>query len=170
MPEEKERMNQNSDLHDLFMAILGGFAFLMLILTPYVIGEPAANYPFYKGPEIFPIIILSIMTLSSLPAYYRLLRGKAKEKRWYLDGKGFPLLPLKILLTLIFVFLIGFIYIGLELACLLFFVTAMYLIGYRLWWKLFLYPVFYTLFILILFKYMLDIYFPEPMILSLWGG
>jgi len=170
MPEEKERMNQNSALHDLFMAILGGFAFLMLILIPYIIGEPAANYPFYKGPKIFPIIILSIMTLSSLPAYYRLLRVQDKEKRWYLDGKGFPLLPLKILLTLIIVFLIGFIYIGLELACFLFFIAAMYLIGYRLWWKLILYPTIYTLFILALFKYMLDIYFPEPLILSLWGG
>jgi len=170
MPEEKERINHNSALHDLFMAILGCFAFLMLILTPYLIGEPAANYPFYKGPEIFPIIILSIMTISSLPAFYRLIILKEKEKRWYLDGKGFPILPLKILLTLILIFLIGFIYIGLELSCFLFFITAMYLIGCRLWWKLILYPTIYTTFILVLFKYMLDIYFPEPLIFSLWGG
>ncbi len=170
MSEEKIKINQKSAFHDLFMAILGAFALLMLILIPYEIGETAANYPFYKGPHIFPAIILSVMTLSSLPACYRLILKKEKDRRWYLDGKGFPLLPLKIFTTLIIIFLFGFIFIGIDLACFLFFIVAMYLIGYRKWWKLLLYSVIYTLFILILFKYSLDIYFPEPLIFSLWSS
>lgn len=170
MSDEKVKINRDSAFHDLFMATLGAFALLMLILTPYLIGEPAANYPFYKGPNIFPMIVLSVMAFSSLPAYFRLIRPKEKDKRWFLDGKGFPILPFKIFVSLIIIFLFGFIFIGIEMACFLFFITAMYLIGYRQWRKLLLYSAIYTLFIFILFKYMLDIYFPEPLIFSVWGG
>lgn len=161
---------QKSSYHDLFMAILGGFAIFLLISIPISIEEPAADYPFYKGPAIFPIIILSVMCLSALPSFYRLLLKIKSREQWHLDGKGFPTLPVKIFLLLIVVFLSGFICIGLELACFLFFLVAMIFIGYRTWWKLILYPGLYTVFIVILFKYLLDIYFPEPLIYHLWGG
>lgn len=170
MQEEKEMIKKDSALHDLFMTILGAFALIVVISLPYTIGEPAADYPFYKGPAIFPMIILSVMVFSSLPACFRLLTGSRDSKKWTLDGKGFPQLPLKIFVALIFIFLIGFIYIGLELASFLFFGVAMYLIGYRLWWKLLLYSALYTGFILVLFKYLLDIYFPDPILFSIIGG
>ena len=173
MTEEKNPHRhpvQNSAYHDLFMAILGGFAIFLLISIPISIEEPAADYPFYKGPSIFPIIILSVMSLSALPSFYRLIRKIKSRERWYLDGRGFPALPVKIFLLLVVVFLLGFIWIGLELACFLFFLAAMIVVGYRSWWKLCLYSLIYTVFIIVLFKYLLDIYFPEPLIYRLWGG
>jgi hypothetical protein len=166
--EKKGSINQESAYHDLFMAILGGLAFLLLISIPWSIDEPAAHYPFYKGPTIFPIIILSVMFLTSLPSYFRLM--KKNMKNWCLDGKGFPVLPAVILMLVVMIFMMGFICIGLEVACFLFFFTSMFFIGYRNWWKIFFYSMVYTLSIVILFKYLLAIYFPEPLIYYWWGG
>lgn len=166
--EKKESINQESAYHDLLMAILGGLALLLLTGMPWLIDEPAAHYPFYKGPTIFPMIILSVMFLSSIPSFFRLF--KKNGQNWQLDGKGFPVLPAKIFILVNSIFLIGFICIGLEAATFLFFFTGMVCVGYRDWWKIFLYSALYTLSLVILFKYLLAIYFPEPLIYYWWGG
>jgi len=157
--------NPKSRVHDLFMSIIGIFAALLLFNLNNVIDTKGVAYPFYKGPEIFPIFVLSIMFIFSLPAIRRLLFSP-HDKNWYLDGKGTPYKPMMILPLLAGFFLIGFIYVGLELSVFLFLFIALYILKQRSLFKLLVIPAIYTIVIVYLFKYALNIYFPTPLIFN----
>ena len=157
--------NSKSRVHDLFMSIIGIFAALLLFNLNNVIDTKGVTYPFYKGPEIFPIFVLSIMFIFSLPAIHRLL-FPPPDSNWYLDGKGIPYKPMMIFPLLAGFFLVGFIYIGLELSVFLFLFIALYILKQRSLFKLLVIPAIYTIVIVYLFKYALNIYFPTPLIFS----
>jgi hypothetical protein len=152
----------------LFAAILGFFAALLLSTFKMHIDTTAVPYPFYKGPTIFPLMVLSLMVLSSLPAAYRLIRP-ASDASWWLDGRGWPRRPTLTLVLLILFFLFGITGIGLEASVLLFLISAYYLLGYRNTKINLLIPFIYTVVIVIIFKHILNIWFPQPLIFSLFG-
>lgn len=161
-------LNPKSRIHDLFSAILGGCAAFLLATLKVQIDTTAVPYPFYKGPTIFPLIVLSIMVLSSLPAVYRLLRPGAISN-WYLDGKGWPRRPAITLVLLISFFILGIIAIGVEASVFLFLIISYYLLGYRSVKVNLLLPLLYTTVLVLIFKYILTIWFPHPWIFSFFG-
>jgi len=159
------QINPKSRVHDLFMAIIGIFALILLVTINYTIDTKGFPYPFYKGPKIFPIFVLLLMSIFSLPAIYRLLYPRP-DSSWYLDGKGIPYKPMMIFPLLTAFFMIGIIFIGLELSVFLFLFLSLYLLKNRSLFGLVIIPFIYTIIIIYLFKYVLNIYFPSPLLFN----
>lgn len=164
-----DAIRSKSRYHDIFTVFLGFLAALLLATIKLHISEPAVDYPFYKGPLMFPMIALGIMTISSVPALVRLIRP-APDASWRLDNMGPPMKPAACLVLLILFFLLGPVTIGIEASVLFFLIISYYLQGYRQIKVLFLLPVLYTTMIVVLFKYILQIWFPEPAMMSILGG
>jgi hypothetical protein len=160
--------NPGSHIHNLFSAILGGFAGTLLLTLNLHIDEPAADYPFYKGPKIFPILVLGVMAASSLPSLYRLIRT-FRRGSWWLDGYGWPIKPAIVTFMLVFFFLFGITWIGVGASVLAFMSLSFLVLGYRRIWANVFYPLLYSILIVVLFKYVLKIWFPEPLIFGLFG-
>jgi hypothetical protein len=158
--------NDHSRLHDLFSAFLGGFAAFALITSPWNVDTEGPD-PFYKGPLIFPVMVLSMMILASLPAWVRLLSPPAGSS-WQLDGKGFPKKTV-VVLALLVALLAGLGLLGLELSAWLFLTITLYYLGHRGVLKLLILPLAMTILIVMVFKYFLGVFFPTPMIVEwLW--
>ena len=83
---------------------------------------------------------------------------------------GPPIKPAVCLVLLILFFLFGSVVIGVEASVLMFLIISYYLQGYREIKIIFLIPIIYTTVIVVLFKHILQIWFPEPAIMSLLGG
>lgn len=156
-----------SRVHDLFGAFLGAAAAGILISSPWQVDTSGPD-PFYKGPLIYPLIVLGLIILASLPSVWRLVKAH-ENADWKLDGGGFPLKPLVILLFLI-AFLYGLIIFGLRLSCMLFIGVSLYYLRQRRPVVLVLVPIIMTGLIFILFRFFLDIWFPTPLILDWFGG
>ena len=168
MADKKERKGPNpkSLVHDLFTMILGGGAAVLLATLRLHIDTTAVPYPFYKGPVLFPLIVLSTMVLACLPAFFRLIK-RAPGGDLYLDGEGVPYRPAVILVFLISFFIFGIAFIGVETSSFLFLLISSYCLGYRGIKSIILLPLFYTALIVIIFKYIFDIWFPQPWLLGL---
>jgi hypothetical protein len=152
---------------DLFSAFLGGFAALTLISSPWNVDTEGPD-PFYKGPLIFPVMVLSMMILASLPAWVRLLSPPA-DSSWRLDGEGFPKKTL-VVLGLLIALLAGLGLIGLEVSSWLFLTITLYYLGHRGVLKLVVLPLVMTGLIVMVFKHFLGVFFPTPLIADwLWG-
>lgn len=161
--------NPDSRVHDLLSTILGLFAGILLLTLNLHIDEPAADYPFYKGPKIFPILVLAVMTVSALPSLYRLIRSFGRGS-WRLDGYGWPIKPAMVTVMLALFFLFGIAWLGVEASVLAFMSLSFLVLGYRRVGVNVVYPFLYTIIIVVLFKYTLKIWFPEPLIYNLFGG
>lgn len=155
----------SSRVHDLFGSILGVFAITMLITASWQVDTSGPD-PFYKGPLIFPLIVLCLIIAGSLPSMWRLFRPK-EQSSWYLDGKGKPF-KTAVILGLLICYIAGIIWIGLEVSTWLFLLIALKLVKQDSMMKLSLIPVLVTLILFIIFKYFLDIWFPEPLIMELF--
>ncbi|UCD79329.1 MAG: tripartite tricarboxylate transporter TctB family protein [Desulfobacterales bacterium] len=161
-PETKER----SRFNDLFSAFLGAFAAFALITSPWNVDTEGPD-PFYKGPLIFPVLVLSMMILASLPAWVRLLTPAA-DSAWQLDGKGFPKKTL-VVLGLLIAMLVGVGMIGLEISAWLFLCITLYYLGHRGALKLVVLPLVITGLIVLVFKHFLGVFFPTPLVVEwLW--
>ncbi|MBW1691171.1 MAG: tripartite tricarboxylate transporter TctB family protein [Deltaproteobacteria bacterium] len=167
--EEKGNPNAKSRHHDLFTAILGGSAAFLLVTLRIHIDTTAVPYPFYKGPVIFPLIVLSVMVLASLPSIFRLMKPEPNAT-WHLDSKGWPLRPAITIIFLILFFIFGISTIGVEASVFLFLLISNYVLGFRGAKVNLLLPIVYTAIIVLIFKYILDIWFPKPLLMSLVGG
>jgi hypothetical protein len=161
-PEES-----HSRIHDLFGAFLGAAAAGILISTRWQVDRSGPD-PFYKGPLIYPLLVLSLIVLASVPSAWRLLKPR-EGFTWVLDGAGFPIKPLTIFFFLV-AFLGGLLFFGLTVSCLLFVFSSLYYLGHRRPGVLVPIPMIMTGLIFILFKFFLDIYFPTPFILDWFGG
>jgi hypothetical protein len=161
--------NPDSCAHDLLSIILGMFAAFLLLTLRLQIAEPAVNYPFYKGPYIFPIIVLVVMVIASLPSLYHLIRTSG-HANWRLDGYGWPIKPAIVTFMLVLFFLFGISWIGMEISVFSFMVLSLLILGYRRLRVIVLFPLLYTLLMVVIFKYLLKIWFPEPSILNLFGA
>jgi len=164
-----EGADPNSNLHDLLSVLLGFFGFILLVTLDWHIQPPAVDYPFYKGPKIFPLLVLCVMVLSALPSLYRLLRS-FRQRRWRLDGYGPPAKPVAVTIFLVLFFLFGIAWVGIELSAFAFMSLSFLVVGYRRLTVTVLYPLLYTAFIVFVFKQILKVWFPDPLILSLFGS
>ena len=162
-----EQGGGHSRIHDLFGAFLGAAAAGVLISAHWQVDMSGPD-PFYKGPLIYPLLVLTLIVLASVPSAWRLLKPQ-KGFTWRLDGAGFPIKPLMIFLFLV-AFLGGLVLIGLRVSCLLFVFSSLYYLGHRRPGVLVLIPMIMTGLIFILFKFFLDIYFPTPLILDWFEG
>ena len=108
------------------------------------------------------------MVVSSLPSLYRLIRTFGSGS-WWLDGYGWPKKPTLVTLMLVLFFLFGIIWLGVEVSVFAFTSLSFLVLGYRRVGVNVLYPLLYTIIIVVLFKYALKIWFPEPFIFGLFG-
>jgi len=155
-----------SRFHDLFSALLGAFAALCLITSPWNVDTEGPD-PFYKGPLIFPIMVLSMMILASLPACKRLF-SPADGSSWRLDGGGHPLKTLCVL-GLLIAMLVCLNLIGLEASSFAFLSVSLYFLGHRGPSKLIVLPLVMTGLTVLIFKHFLGVFFPTPLIAEwLW--
>ena len=158
-------MDEKSKSSDLFLVILGAVGALLLILTPYQVPSPRL-YPFYKGPRIFPILSLSLVILASLPATVRLIRGRSGTS-WRVDGYGMPVkAALFLAVSVLLMFAIS--WIGLEISCFFYLAGCLYWLGHRSPARFLGIPIIYTAVLVIIFKYVLGLYLPEPLLLKLF--
>jgi len=150
-----------SRVHDLLSASLGAFAAFCLITSPWNVDTEGPD-PFYKGPLIFPIMVLSMMVLAALPACRRLF-SPADGSSWRLDGGGYPRKTLMVL-GLLIAMLAGLNLIGLEVCALAFLSVSLYILGHRGPFKLIVLPLVMTGLIVLIFKHFLGVFFPTPLI------
>ena len=157
----KQEPKAPSRVHDLFSAFLGVFAAFSLITSPWNVDTEGPD-PFYKGPLIFPVMVLAMMILASLPAWLRLLSPPA-DSTWRLDGEGYPKKTL-VVLGLLIATLGGLNLIGLEVSAWLFLSISLYYLGHRGVLKLMILPLVITGLIVLVFKHFLGVFFPTPLI------
>jgi hypothetical protein len=156
-----------SSVHDLVSAAFGVIGAVLLISTRWEV-DTSGPYPFYKGPLIFPLLVLSIIVLASLPSAWRLFKQTEKGS-WRLDGHGAPKKPAALLLVMIF-FILGIPVIGLELSSFLFMSIGFYYLGHRRPLLFLILPALCTALIVFVFKYALGVYFPTPLVLEWFGA
>jgi len=160
-------INPESRSHDLFTVVLGAFAAGVLISSPWQV-DTSGPYPFYKGALIFPLLALGLMVLASIPSALRML-NPPEGTFWRIDGEGVPSKTLLVFLLLV-AFLAGLPVLGLEISSILFLGITLYYLGHRSP-KVFIFiPLILTGVNYILFKYLLDVYFPPPLLYGFFGG
>ncbi len=152
--------------HDRAAACFGVVSAAAILLTPWLI-QIKGSTPWWRGPLIFPLSCLFVIFLVSIPSLIRLVRTRSFSVRAIAEALSFQRKSL-FLLVMFLLFLPGMYLVGIELSVfLLLFVS---LVG--LDQKKYALPVtaaitFITWFV---FVYLLEVYFPEPLILSLFGG
>lgn len=157
---------KHSRVHDLLAAILGGIAALLLVTSPWNVDTEGPD-PFYKGPLIFPVMVLSMMVAASVPAWLRLL-FPPRNSSWRLDGSGYPVKTI-VVLGLLIAALVALDLIGVEISCGAFLALSLYYLGERGWLRLVVLPLVMTGLIVLVFKYLLGVFFPTPLIVDwLW--
>lgn len=155
--------HSRSRVHDLLGSILGLFALGMLITSPWQVDTSGPD-PFYKGPLIFPLATFALMVCGSLPSLWRMLRPE-KGTSWHLDGKGFQVRTLWIA-VLLMGYMAGLVLFGLEISTWLFLVISLRIVGHGSPLKMLLIPLGTALVLHLLFKVLLDIWFPQPLFLE----
>ncbi len=155
-----DQKGAESRVHDLLGAMLGLFALGLMVTSPWHVDRSGPD-PFYKGPLIFPLLVLVLMVGASLPSLWRVFRTRGGS--WYLDGQGLPLRGLRVL-GLLVLFLAGLVYLGLEISTWAFLFAALWTVGQRSAWKLLGIPTLITLCLYLVFKMFLDVWFPDPVL------
>jgi len=152
-----------SRVHDLAGSVLGVFALVMLISSPWQVDTTGPD-PFYKGPLIFPLIVFVLIVAGSLPSMLRLVRP-LKDASWELDEDGLPFLNV-VILGLLVLYLFGLLAIGLEASTWLFLMVSMKVVKQDTRLKIIFFPILMTLILYLVFKVFLDVWFPEPFIMT----
>jgi len=160
MPDDGK--GAESRVHDLLGSVLGLFALGLLVTIRWHVDTSGPD-PFYKGPLIFPMLVLALMVGASGPSIRRLFRRSGES--WTLDGEGLPLRSLRVLVLLV-LFLGGLVYLGLEISSWAFLFAALRTVDQRSPWKLIGIPTLVTLCLYLVFKVFLDVWFPEPVLLE----
>ena len=158
-------MPQENQVHqDVLAAALGAFCALMLAISPWQI-DLDVPYPFYKGPLLMPLLILTMGTLASLPSWRRLLMNR-KSRSFHVS------VPRKALCMFVVValFPVCIKFAGLELATIVILSAELFLAGQRNIKIIAIVTACVTILFWIVFRQLLDVYFPEPLILSLFGA
>ncbi|MBP3731130.1 MAG: tripartite tricarboxylate transporter TctB family protein [Mailhella sp.] len=151
---------------DMLGTALGVFCAVMLLLSPWQI-DLDVPYPFYKGPLLMPLIALSMGTLASLPSMIRFfgsLRTGWKEESFAFPKKAFLLFIVAMLYPAAILFA------GLEIATLVILSVELFINGVRNRLLLAGIPVAVTLIFWLVFRWLLDVFFPEPILYHLIMG
>ena len=161
----KDDHHSLSRVHDLFGALLGLFALVMLTTISWQIDTSGPD-PFYKGPMLFPLIVLFIILAGSLPSIWHMLKP-AVNASWYFDGDGIPYKTM-VVAGLLALYPFGMTYLGLEMTTWLFLVSGMKIVKQDSFVKLVIVPAAITAIIYLMFKFFLDIWFPTPLLFELF--
>lgn len=159
--------NDSSRIHDLCGAIIGALALIILIGSPWLV-DTSGPAPFYKGPLIFPLLVLGMMVLAAVPSTWRLIKPEA-GRSWRLDGSGAPQ-KTAVILGFLIAFLAGLMVIGLEVSSLAFLIGSLYYLGHRKPTVLIIMPLIVVGLTVLIFKYALDVWFPTPMLMEWISG
>jgi hypothetical protein len=161
----KDDNHSISRVHDLFGALLGLFALVILVTIPWQIDTTGPD-PFYKGPLIFPLIVLFIMVIGSLPSIWHMVRPEVNAS-WYLDGEGIPFKTMAVA-GLLALYPASLNYMGLEISTFLFLFFALRVVKHDSVLKLTIIPTVITAVLFFMFKGFLDIWFPTPLLFELF--
>lgn len=161
----KTKNHSLSRVHDLFGALLGLFALVMLVTISWQIDTSGPD-PFYKGPMLFPLIVLFTILAGSLPSIWHMIKPAAGSS-WYFDGEGIPCRTMVVAGLLAF-YPIGLTYLGLEITTWLFLISGLKIVKQDSFVKLVTIPVGITIIIYLVFKFFLDIWFPTPLLFELF--
>ncbi len=154
-----------SRVHDLFGALLGLFALVMLVTISWQVDTSGPD-PFYKGPMIFPLIALSLMVLGSIPALWHMVKPIV-DSAWFLDGEGIPYQTI-VVTGMLSIYPVGIKYLGLEISTWLFLFFALRVVKQNSLLKLTIIPTVITAILFFTFKSFLDIWFPTPLLFELF--
>jgi hypothetical protein len=157
----------SSRVHDLLATFLGGAAAFLLLSSRWQVDTTGPD-PFYKGPLIFPLLVLSLMILASLPAAWRLAKPP-EGASWRLEGAGVPI-KTAVVLGFLIAYLFGLVIFGLELSSWAFLFISLYYLGHRTPLKLILIPLIVTGLVVLIFKHLLDVFFPTPLLIDWFTG
>ncbi len=150
---------------DLIGTALGLFCLAMLVLAPSQI-DLDVPYPFYKGPLLFPMIALSIGVFASLPSMFRLSKGFARGCR---AGFVFPK-KAALMFSLAVLYPVGIMLVGLEASTLVILFLELLVCGVRRPILLAGIPAGMAVLFWLVFRRLLDVYFDEPLVMTLIGG
>ena len=164
----KRENNLPADLrpYDRAAACFGMTGAAVMLLTPWLI-QIKGSSSWWNGPLLFPLSCLFVICLVSVPSIFRLLRARAFSFRAVAQGLSFTGKSL-FLLFMFLLFLPGMYLIGIELTVFLLLAASLAGLGR----KKYALPVAVavTLVTWFVFVHLLEVYFPEPLILSLFGG
>lgn len=152
--------------HDVLTAGIGLAAFVLFVLSPWLVDTSGPD-PFYKGPLIFPMIVLAMTALAALPSALRIVRGP-RARLFRVDGHGFPRRA-ALLFLLLCLFPLGIGVVGVQASTFIFVMAGLLAVG-RPPVQVFLIAVLMTIAIHLVFRSFLDIWFPAPSILMLVGA
>lgn len=161
----KEEKFSKSRVHDLFGALLGLSALVMLLSITWLV-DTTGPEPFYKGPLLFPLIVLCIMVTGSLPSIWRMIKP-AQNSSWFLDGEGVPYITM-VVACLLALFPVGLNYLGLEITSCIFLILGLKIVKQDSLFKLIIIPILITAILYFMFKFFLDIWFPTPLLFEIF--
>lgn len=152
--------------HDRAAFCFGMISAAVMLLTPWLI-QVKGSAPWWRGPLLFPLSCLFIIILVSLPSVVRLIRARAFSARAIASALSFRRKSF-FLLVMFLLFLPGMYLVGIELSVfLLLFVSLLGLDQKKYALPVSIAVTFLTWFV---FVYLPEVYFPEPIIFSLFGG
>lgn len=152
--------------HDALAAAIGGLALFLLAFSPWLVDRTGPE-PFYKGPLIFPMMVLAMIVAGAAPSIWR-IAAKRPDRPLRVDGNGFPLRG-GLLFTLMCFYPPAIAAVGLEAATFLALLLGLLIAGRGPLQSLGV-ALSLTALAWLAIKVFLDIWFPQPWLLSMIGG
>lgn len=165
---EEEPAGAESDPpgHDTLALVVGGTALVLLLLSPWLVDRSGPE-PFYKGPLIFPVMVLATIVAGALPAMVRTARNPPRSP-FHFDGAGFPARGAALFVLMCF-YPVAISAAGLEIATFAAIFLGLLVTGRK--------PVHsaiiaagMTILTYLAFKQSLDIWFPQPWLFDTGGN
>lgn len=165
-PEKSNKTESPLKSQDLGLFLLG-LACLGLVLGTNVLIKAKGDGPWTSGPLVFPLFMLGVCVLSSLPSAWRVFKYKAFSPSAVLNFLKPKASSFKLLLVLVS-FLPCLRLFGIELTSFCLLALSLRMFGHKK--SAFIIAGIVTLVVWFVFVRMLSIYFPEPVIFTLFGG
>jgi hypothetical protein len=152
--------------HDLLAAVTGCVALALFVFSPWLVDRSGPD-PFYKGPLIFPMMVLAMIVASAIPSAWR-LAVRRPPRPFHVDGGGFPVRGAAQFILMCF-YPPAIAAVGLEMAT-----FAVVFLGLLLNRRGMLQSLLVAASLASLswlaFRAFLDIWFPQPWLLSMTGA
>ncbi len=152
--------------HDTGLFLLGLFCLLLIIFNDRLIVVKGDRH-WSSGPLIFPLLTLGVCVLSSLPSAWRIISSHGFSPSAVLSFLKLKRSSAKMLLVLL-AFLPCLLLIGVSPTVFILLGIGLFMYGHKKSALIISGTV--TLVVWFVFVFLLDIYFPPPLINSLLGG
>lgn len=148
---------------DAALSVIGLVALVLLVLSPMLVDRSGPD-PYYKGPLIYPQIVLSLIVLAALAPAWRSLRAPRGFRNW----QGMPRRSLGVF-AIMCLYPIGISAIGLAAASFIAIFAGLVTAGRRKREALIIAMIFAAV-LWGLFRGVLDIWFPSPWLFDVLKG